>query len=254
MQLRKKLTYDIKGKPLEQKAVAFAIFLKLHIGKSSTMENWSVNKVRTLTGISAIAIKKYVSMLMSMGLVSFQGKDNNILVVHKLSSSTKHRNINIDKFKTKTFRDVYNSLRSFIFLIIQAKKEAVKRLFQSIYDPDSLNEYKSAKQTCRHLAEQGIIKGDRYKEYGLSLQRIANDVGCCMRTAQEVVKFAISQNWVKRFHHYCRYSLIGIGKLNLEGIFTFTTNECGYNFYANIYELSPSISDDIHMACIVSKK
>ena len=63
MQIRRKIMNEMKGQPRLQKALAFAIFLKFKLGRSSLMRNYSTNKIHTLTGISATTINKYLPVL-----------------------------------------------------------------------------------------------------------------------------------------------------------------------------------------------
>ncbi len=254
MELRRRLTYEIRGQPLLQKAVALAILIKLRTGKTSTLHNFTVNKLHLLTGLSATTINKYLPVMQEMNLISFQGAKKDVLVVHRLHSKTKHRNISIDLFKKNNFKSVYNSLRSFLFLLIQAKKDAVKRLFQSISEPKSIKELKAAKSTCRHFVSLNIIKGNEYKEYGLSFKKIANVVGCCVRTAQNVVNYAIKNKWSSKHNHYEKVFMPNVCYLDIDG-YTFTTKNYGYIYYPNTYTLSPRVTKQLNcMVTIVGKK
>ena len=75
-----------------RKAVSMSLFLKKH-AVSSAIHNYSVNKIRLLTGLSANVIKKHVDILLVYGLAEFVGKKKDIFILHTLKSSTKHRNV-----------------------------------------------------------------------------------------------------------------------------------------------------------------
>lgn len=251
MELKRRLAYEIQGSPLKQKALALAICVKLHIDISSAIPNFSINKLHTITGLSPNTIKKFLPIMEELGFVSYQGKDNNVLVVHRLCSKKKHRNITIDRIKTGSFKQIYNSLRSFIFLFIQANKDSIKRLFQSISNPKSMKELRSAKRTCKHLAALNIVFGNEYQEYGLSLRKIASSIGCCVKTAQKVVDFAIKNKWAKKNNHYKKDYMPNVCYTNIDG-YTFTTLNHGYKVYANTYELSKPIATSLKPLVIYS--
>lgn len=230
----------MKGQPKLQKALAFAIFLKFKLGRSSMMRNYSINKIHTLTGISATTINKYLPVLIENGWVRFDGKDKQHLIVCKLASHTDGRNICIDKFCYDSFKDVYRSLRAFLALIIQSHKDFIKRTIQIATDPQKGQNCKAARKLMKRLVRQGFLRDvySTYKEYGLSLKRIAKETGNCVRTAQNIMNYAISKNWCSKQHHYEK---VKSGNFYY-GDYMFYKNGNLYNVFANTYELSKTVA------------
>ena len=237
---------ECKGNPRMQKAVAFAVFLKFKLGRSSMMRDYSVNKIRTATGISATTIKKYLPILIQKGLVSFCGKNRQHLIVRKLASSTDCRNICIDKFCYDSYKDVYRSLRAYLALIVQAHKDFVKRTIQIATDPARWDNFKAARKLVKRLVKQGILESlhSTYKECGLSLKRIATETGNCVRTAQRVVKYAIERNWVKKHRNFERIFAPKVNFHQIEG-YTFSTRNNIYKINANTYEINRVLAYDL---------
>lgn len=246
MQVRRKTINECKGQPRLQKALAFALLLKFRLGRSSMMRNYSINKIHTLTKISATTIEKYLPILVKNGWVTFCGKGNQHLIVCKLCSGTNNRNVCVDRFCYDSFKDVYRSLRAFLALIIQSHKDFIRRTIQIATNPENGENCKAARKLVKRLVKQGILCSiyDAYKEYGLSLKRIAKETGNCTRTAQRVMQYAINKGWVAKQHHQKQ---IFAPKTNyyIPYGYTFSTKNNIYRIYANTYELSTCIASDI---------
>lgn len=230
---------ECKGQPRLQKAVAFAVFLKHKLGQSSMMRNYSVNKIHTLTKISATTIKKYLPILKQCGFVAFCGKNNQHMIVTKLCSHTKGRNVRIDNFCFESYKDVYRSLRAYLALLIQSHKEFIKRTLQIAANPNNWEEFKAARKTVKRLVKQGIIRGMNvaYKEYGISFKRIAKETGNCTRTAQRIINYALNKGWVSKKRNYEKIFIHKINYRQVDG-FTFATRNNVYRVFANTYELN----------------
>lgn len=243
MQIRRKIINECKGQPRFQKALAFAILLKYRLGRSSMMRNYSINKIHNLTKISATTINKYLPILVKNGWITFIGKNSQHLVVRKLASHTDGRNINVDMFCFDSFSDVYRSLRAFLALIIQSHKDFVKRTIQIATNPKMGQNFKAARKLMKRLVRQGILKSvyDAYKEYGLSLKRIAMETGNCVRTAQRIMQYAISMSWVTKQHNYDK---VESANFYYDG-YMFYKNGNLYKVFANTYTLSDTVSASI---------
>lgn len=189
MKLNKTILRDCISNVNYQKAVAFAILLKLHY-KHSIIRNWSVNKIHVKTHIAPQTIERYLNTLFAQGLAETQ---HSHLIIKSIVSRRDYQNITIDHFVTKTFRDIYNSLRATLIARIQAKKNFIKSTIQTCRNPKSLAEYKRARKILKRLN----IRGE-YQDNGISFKRIAQETGNCIRTAQRIVKFAISQRWMRK--------------------------------------------------------
>ena len=231
---------ECKGQPKLQKALAIAILLKQRLGRSSMMRDYSINKIHTLTKISATTINKYMPILIENGWVSFCGKNNQHLIVSKLCSHTDGRNICVDKFCFDSFADVYRSLRAFLALIIQSHKDFIKRTIQIATNPKVGENCKAARKTMKRLVREGIIRDGEYKEYGLSYKRIAKELGNCARTAFRVMQYAIKKKLVGKHNNVEQIYAPKVFYRSIIG-YTFATKNNLYCVHANTYTITDGI-------------
>lgn len=240
MYLSRRIINDIKGNPRKQKAVAIAICLKRATGRASIVRDYNPNRIHNLIGISPSTFNTYLPLMVEMGLVSFDGVDNRHLVIRCIQSSRRRGNIDIHRFVFKTFSTVYNSLRAFLMILIQRRKDYIRRILQTAYNPYPWDDCRSAKQKVKSLVNKGVLKTTEWVERGLSYKRIAKEVGCCIRTAERVVAFATGKRWCRKTTHFIHTYLRGIHYHEYEGC-TFTTDNYGYVVLANTYRLSRGI-------------
>lgn len=248
MRLKRKIFHECIGNPRIQKAVSIAILLKIHLGRISTMHNWTVNKIHNLTGISATTIKKYLPVMKALGLVHTEGRGSEHLVVRRLSSKRQGRNIDISQFDFSSFKDIYNCLRAFLALAIQARKEFVRRALHASHNPASSGELKRARAKLRRLVKNGAISGmdAKFEDHGISRARIARETGNCIRTASNIVSFAIKMRWWRKENHKIRVLLSGIGFRETGGLFTYATKNYLVISLANTYTLAESVYTSIY--------
>lgn len=192
--------------------------------------------------------KKYLPIMVDMGLVRFDGKNNEHLVICCMRSKHKARNVDIHRFSFKSFKSVYNSLRAFLVLILQQRKDYVARTLQIARNPRKGQDFNSARKAVKRLVRQGVLKSvyDNVKELGLSYKRIAKEVGVCVRTAERVVFFALQKRWCRKQTHFLRVEMRGVNRMYVEG-FTFTTRNYGFIVSANTYTLSRGIRQSLGM-------
>lgn len=242
MYLRRKLLTDIKGKPMLQKALSFCLYLKHCVGHSSMVLNCSINKLHTITKVSATTIKKLMPIIEAQGWVSYHDKNKRHLCISNLSSKHKERNICVDKFSFRAYKLTYKSLRAFLALMIQVQKDYIKRLLLTKANPRNGKEYRAAKKKVKRLVKRGILDSmyQTYKECGISYKRFAEQIGCCVRTAIGVIGYAIRKKWAKKEKHSQQFYAPLVCKHKIED-FTFSMKNNLYIVSANTYTLSPSI-------------
>ena len=178
--IRRVLLTDISKDKRKQKAVAFAICLKHLTNDSSVVRSYSPNKVHRMTGMHPDTVKKYLDVLMGMGLAGIKGGD---LYIYSLRSSSDHRNIDISQFKFDKTKNIYNQIRGLLFLLIQSHKDYIKSLLRLRHDPPKGVDFKKVRRTCKKCCKNPY---DGYGEWGLTYSAIASKIGCCARTAFKV--------------------------------------------------------------------
>ena len=85
-----------------------------------------------------------------------------------------------------------------------------------------------------------------YKECGISYKRFAEQIGCCVRTAIDVIGYAIKKKWAKKENHSKQFYAPLVCKHEVEG-FTFSMKNNLYIVSANTYTLSTSIKCSLGM-------
>ena len=248
MQIRKQTMNDVIGQQRMQKAVAIAICMKRSLGRHSTIRNYNPHKVQTMTGINQNTFRKYRSLMVDMGLLRFEGNNAEHLVVCCLHSKDKKRNIDIHLFCFKSFTEVYNSLRAFLALLIQQRKDYVCHILQIARNPKRGEDCAAARKAVRRLVRRGVLKSvsEDVREWGMSLKRIAKETGNCVRTAERIVSYASHKRWWRKTRHYERYLMRGVNRRYVPG-FTFTTMNYGFIVHPNSYELSAGIARSLGM-------
>lgn len=241
-QISRKIINEITGDTRKQKAVAIAVYLKKVCGRSSTIRDFNPYKIQKLTHIHPNTFKTYLPIMVDMGLVRFDGKNNEHLVICRMRSRHIQRNVDVHRFSYKSFKSVYHSLRAFLVLILQQRKDFVYRTLQIARNPKKGQDFKSARKTVKRLVKQGVLKSvfDSAKDFGLSYKRIAKEVGVCVRTAERVVAYALQKRWCRKQTHFTRVEMRGVNRMYVEG-YTFTTRNYGFIVDANTYTLSDGI-------------
>lgn len=256
MNLRRKTLYSCKGDPRLQKALAIALYLKHLLGRTSTMPNWSANKLHKLSGISPTTLKKYLPIIRRQGWAHFCGKNNEHLVISSLSSHTADRNIRVDAFRFDSFKETYRSLRAFLALAIQHRKDFIGRTIQTYRDPSSHKELVKARKTLKRLVGKGILKGVdvKFRELGTSYKRIAQETGNCIKTAQNIIRYALNMGWCHKKRNCEQYYLKGICFREGGEFFTFSTRSNIYIMHPNRYILHTDIETSLGGGILDGKK
>lgn len=237
--IRRSIINDIAGSPLKQKAVALAILLKEKTNDSSVIHNFTIYKVHSLTGMAYKTIRLYLGVLKNMGLAEFSEND---LTIKKMSSSSRHRNIDISAFEVDRTRNIYNQIRELLFLIIQANKDYIRRLLRLRHNPTYGVDFKAVRRFSKKCCDNPNAE---YKEWGLSYNRIAKKVGCCGRTAFNIVKDAIKRNWCRKVNRCEVHLLAGVNYQFVDG-YSFTTANHGFILRPNTYILSKTWKNSLN--------
>ena len=232
--LKRHIFYHAQGNAKIIKALSLAIFVKKHI-VSSTINNFSINKLRILTGLSYSTLRKRLQTLRNLGYIKNVGKNNEHIVFTTLSSNGKHRNIDLSKCVCDSIKNIEKSLNALFVVEIQKRKDFVKHTIQTAHNPKELEEMKKARKLCNRYGY-----GKEYKEYGLSYKTIAKKLGVSIQKAFEIVKFAIVNNMIAKIKHQVQVFKKGIGFAQKFCDFndvTFFTQNNAYKVYANSYAI-----------------
>lgn len=241
--MRRKFLVMAKCDKTVQKCLALTIILKSKL-KTSRIPQYSLNKLCQITGISHKTAEKYEKEMQKNGFIHFEGtSDNRVLVVNSIASHTTNRNITIEAMDFSNFFSAYRSLQSFLFMRVQHNKDFLRQLLQARHNPESPKEFRKAKRQVKDLVAQGKLKSvdAHYKERGLSLKRIAKEIGCCIRTAERVVEYALGKQWVEKQSNFEWIYAPHVSYRQIDG-FTFSTKHKLCIVHPNTYSLSASIS------------
>lgn len=238
--IRRTIITGIARSSLKQRAVAFAILLKDRTNDSSVIRKFTIYKLQRLTicitrnresKMHYNTIRKYVDVLLKMGLAEIKDGD---LYLKKMASSTKHRNIDISKFKIDKTKNVFEQIRELLFLMIQAHKDFVQSLLRLRTNPTEGVSYAKLRKFCKKCCGDPNAE---YVENGLSYKKAASKMGCCAKTAYNSIKMAIKRGWCKK-HNRCEvHELIGVNYRVIPG-YSYTTENFGFIIRSNTFTLS----------------
>jgi len=231
--LRLRLALEMFGNKELLKALAMFLLIRKRIG-SNVLKDYSINKLVNLLGAHARTIKKRMHVLSQYGLVTIVGKT---LVLRSVVSKHAKRNVKLGKMEYSTLKSVEYSLQSILVAVIQSRKDFAQRTIR--YAHGASHDYKVVKAARNAARKFGY--GFEYVEKGLSYKTIAKKLGVSIKTAVEIVKFAVKHTILKKTKHFISTYL---PKVNfMEGLgYTFTTRNYGYNIMANTYSISPSLA------------
>ena len=216
-----------------RKALALAVYVKTHF-TSSAVPHYSLNRLHNLTGMHRTTLDKRVDKLMRMRIAIWSA--GNQLVVSALKSQCDRLNVCIDFDGCETVKDIEKRLQIVLLLDIQSRKDFAKRMIDAAQNGTDLKEVKKAKKVCRRYGY-----GREYVEWGLSYKGIAKRLGVSIATAFNVVKQAISEGLIKKFHNQVqRYQQnVREAMKYMDFDFTFCTKDNCYLVLANTYSLTP---------------
>lgn len=216
------------------KALSLAIFVKNQI-VSSTINNYTIDKLHTITSLHPTTIKKRLNTLKQMGLVKFIGKNKEHMIFESITSSSEHRNVYAEFVMFDNIKDIEKSLYALLVIEIQKTKDFAKHTIQSMKKPSNIDEYKKAKKICNRYGY-----GNEYKEYGISYKYIAKKLGVCLQKAFNVVKFAVEKGFLCKFNRQKQEFSYRIGctsKFCENKDYTFCTLNNKYMILANVYSI-----------------
>lgn len=217
------------------KAIAMFLLIKKRLG-SNVIKKYSINKLSSITGAHARTIKKRLRVLSQYGLVSIE---NETLTLHSVVSKHAKRNARLgnEEMDYTSLKSVEYSLQSILIAQIQLKKDFAKRTIRNAHGAS--RDYKIVKE-ARDVARK-FGYGFKYIERGLSYRTIAKKLGISIKSAVEIVKFAVKRSILKKITHSIATYLPSVCGMEVYG-YTFTTRNYGYNVLANSYSVSPSLA------------
>lgn len=234
MKIRRTFLWELRDCNM-LKAVALLMFYKNKY-KSSTIKDFTYNKVHKETGLHITTIKKRISTLKRQNLVFVQ---NGHIVFRSIASGNHKRNVDVI-CEEMCVKDIEKSLYASMFIEIQRRKDFAQHTIQVAFNPstyESLKNIKNARRLCKRYGW-----GRKYTERGFSYNTIAKKLNVCLQKAFEIVKFAISKGFVEKVKHIVQIHVQGIGYakkyLTEEGKGIFVTKHNVYKAYANTYTIA----------------
>ncbi len=243
--LNKKYIHESNRGGMSLKSVAFALLLKTRLNKGGFIRDFSYNKIASIADVSPTTAKKYTKILFDYDIAFIEGKGT--FRLRKMHSNSDHRNIKIDRLDLSSFKNAYRSVQATAFLMKQASKDRVKSTTRSLTNPNSIEVLKKARRFCsRAVSASKDAHSFIYREFGLSLAKIAKVCGVCVRTAQRIVEYAISRKWCSKENRcVSHYTPAANFRDMTEFGYNFSTENYSYRILANCYSLSSSMSRDL---------
>ena len=244
-QIRRKILHQMYRNTQVRKAIAFSLFVKART-VSSTVNNWSVNKLHLLTGVSAAAIRQRLAVLRQMELIEEVGKTKKHLVFKSLKSNTSHRNAevpDIDFIENKSInknayaqeiKQIEDTLSVMLIVEIQNHKNYAKQMIQQTQFPKDTKELKGAKKACNRFGY-----GEKFNDNGISYKFIAEKLGISVQKAFEVIKFAVEKQILCKYRNVEKRFLSSLDYVKdmILNNYTYIKKNVIYKVKANTYEL-----------------
>lgn len=244
MKIKRKYIKMMKGDTELTRAFALLLWVKSKF-VSSTIVDFSYNRLHILTGLHLNTIRKRIKTLKSLNLVRLE---HGHLVFCPISSKSKYlayeykdlqgtpmsrkeKDNNNDALLVTDYEKYLCSLQ---VVEIQRRKDFVKHTFESLEAPDTLDEYHKAKKTAKRYGYNG-----EYKEFGLSYKKIAKELGVSLQKAFYIVKFAVENGILAKVRNqiqtYIKNARFIVNKYFDDCKRTFCTKDNAYLVLANTY-------------------
>ena len=217
------------------KAIAMFLLIRKRLG-SNILKDYSINKLVNLLGAHACTIKKRMHVLAQYGLVTIVGKT---LMLRSVVSKHAKRNVKLGerKMEYSSLKSVEYSLQAILVVVVQSRKDFAKRTIRNAHGAShDFNVIKAARDAARKFGY-----GFEYKENGLSYKTIARRLGVSVKTAVEIVKFAVKRTILKKTTHSIATYMQSVCGMELY-VYTFTTRNYGYKVLANSYSVAPCLA------------
>ena len=149
------------------------------------------------------------------------------------------RNVKLGERKVEysSLKSVEYSLQAILVVVIQSRKDFAQRTIRNAHGAS--HDYKVV-NAARYAARKFGF-GFEYVEKGLSYKTIAKKLGVSIKTAVEIVKFAVKRTILKKTKHFISDYLPKVNFMEVSG-YNFTTRNYGYKVMANTYSVSPSLA------------
>lgn len=217
------------------KAISMFLLIRKRLG-SNILKDYSINKLVNLLGAHACTIKKRMHVLAQYGLVTIVGKT---LMLRSVVSKHAKRNVKLGerKMEYSSLKSVEYSLQAILVVVVQSRKDFAKRTIRNAHGAShDFNVIKAARDAARKFGY-----GFEYKENGLSYKTIARRLGVSVKTAVEIVKFAVKRTILKKTTHSIATYMQSVCGMEVYG-YTFTTRNYGYKVLANSYSVAPCLA------------
>lgn len=244
---RAKYLYDGVTDKDYVKALALFCFLKDRFPASAILD-YTRYKIRKITGLHSNTIKKRFDLLAKIGYVQFKtAKDGTItLVLNKVASKHKERNIDLSGLVYDSVKSVEKSLYVIYIGIIIERKKYAKQVIYEAHNSYDLKKLKSAKN------REAQLKGVRgsnptFVDNGLSYKGIAKRLKVSLQKAFNIVSFAVEFDFLikikRQYQLFCRdaYRRFEFCKNDVMK-FMFSTKNNLYLILANQYRLGERLA------------
>lgn len=214
------------------KALALLIFVKIKY-PTSVVPNFSLYKIKKISGLHISTIRKRIETLGRMGLLTFVGKYNQHLLFKKIRAQKS--NVNISMINTSSVKSIELGLRALFLQEKVCQKNYVQQLIESGSNAKCL---KDKKKADRVKAKRGYTD---FKDNGISYKYIASKLGVSLNKAVLIVDYAVKNHMVVKHKHITQY-LYAKGEARKicalsENNKFFATDNCIYSISCNTYTL-----------------
>ena len=180
----------------KRRAIAFAILMK-NRKPASVVKDCTDKGLSRISGLAPGTCKKYVQVLMEMGLVSMSiHKGHKYLYFDKLKAhkkknrgkvgyhTPKHKDIDLGNYDATSVRTIEMTLKALSIVEIQRRKDYAQQCISAKQNSRDLREIKKAEKICRARGWDSS-----FVDNGISYNRIRRQLNCSPNTVSATIQY-----------------------------------------------------------------
>lgn len=232
----------------EAKALAMLVWMKVYEQEHpDTPKDYTINELHNITGLHFETVKKRLLTLEKMGMLGYSERKFHYTFT-RVKARNKKKNISITTNNNMTVKQVEKSILAARLQMKLRQKEYLRNVFsiaRTGYDTNGnavkLDKVKRARKYLREHCIADYKKTD-FTDNGWSYKSIAKYLGVSIKTAFDIIKDAISNNFfVKHTRSVCKKIISKLDTYYIDHTFVF--HGYMYKVYANTYTTNQSGSN-----------
>lgn len=255
MQIRRKIFRKLIDDKAAVKALGLLYFFKYRF-RSSAIKQFSYNKLKKLTGLHIVTLRKYIRILRDLGFAVFTGRGNNTLLFKGDYSKDRRKNVNLDALNYDSVKDVANSIYSMFVVEEQRRKDFVKHVI--LISTENATGVSAKECIAAAKLRNRNRYGKAYRETGISYKNLARRLKIHTQKSVAVIKYACLNSFLhkqtRKVWELCEDAFIRV-KLGIDYVCAKVVEKIdnfgnlnkhvfGYRVQANTYKVANRIQNN----------